>query len=363
MAIDPGNEDWQAELGYANSNLGTLLYDQGRPAEAEVVFEQELDAAKQASVQAPENYARQLRTAQAHAWLSSAQYRLGKFDSAISQRNSEISIYRNALSINPRNRDAQDGLAVSYRALSDTYRCQGNVNAALAAIRESEVQVTDLIQADPENTRSMDQASATLAAFAYLLNASGDRDGAMRTNSKARKFAADLLVKDSSVLMWQLRSIESQLVSAHIASRAEEHAEALEIANAALLLIEKVPVTPLRSSDRIEPLLSALRLVAEESAVLGRTAEAQDAWRRMTATVGTAEAGFFGPEARSNLVLAFRQLGDKDQAETLAAGLREIGYQEPEFMQRLRAADATETAAASRNKQDPASATASPRMD
>ena len=35
VAIDPGNTDWQLEVSYADSNLGTLLFGQGRYAEAD----------------------------------------------------------------------------------------------------------------------------------------------------------------------------------------------------------------------------------------------------------------------------------------------------------------------------------------
>ena len=41
-AKDPDNPDWLAEVGYAHSNLGVLLLEQGRAAEAIAQFRQSL---------------------------------------------------------------------------------------------------------------------------------------------------------------------------------------------------------------------------------------------------------------------------------------------------------------------------------
>ena len=67
VALDPAKAEWQAEIGYANSNLGTLLLGEGRADEAAVRFEAALAVARSLARGAPGDATLQFEVAQSHA--------------------------------------------------------------------------------------------------------------------------------------------------------------------------------------------------------------------------------------------------------------------------------------------------------
>ena len=93
IEIDPANEDWQAEVGYANSNLGTLFYEQDQIDAAGLIFQRELSLAQDAAQGRPATDPQRIRQAQAHAWLADVQLRQGKLNSSAENREAEIKLY------------------------------------------------------------------------------------------------------------------------------------------------------------------------------------------------------------------------------------------------------------------------------
>ncbi|HEY6894484.1 MAG TPA: toll/interleukin-1 receptor domain-containing protein, partial [Rhodanobacteraceae bacterium] len=118
VALDPDKPEWRAEVGYAASNLGTLLLKEGRSAEAATAFERSLAISSALAKSTPDDVGLQLEQAQSHAWLADAREKVGSFDAARAERTAELAIYTSVLGGDPNNNDARRGELVARSALA-----------------------------------------------------------------------------------------------------------------------------------------------------------------------------------------------------------------------------------------------------
>ena len=86
----PSNPEWLAEVGYAHSNLGVLLLEQGRAAQAIPQFQQSLRINRKRAILPGDANLIQLDLAQDRSWLSSAYYANRQLRSALSEREAEL---------------------------------------------------------------------------------------------------------------------------------------------------------------------------------------------------------------------------------------------------------------------------------
>ncbi len=70
MAIEPDNADWQKELGFAYSNLGTLSWDLGDAIAAEGYFRKALDVSGRILQANATDVDQIISHGQSYAWLA-----------------------------------------------------------------------------------------------------------------------------------------------------------------------------------------------------------------------------------------------------------------------------------------------------
>lgn len=342
QAIDPHNLDWQAEVEYANGNLGTLLHDEGQASEAATLFQRALEVAQELARRAPNNATRQFDLAQSHAWLADARADQGRLPDAISERDAEVAIYENMLATNPKNHDAKDGLLVAERELGGLSLARGQIPMALSQLQRAISFAQELLTSDPDNTTVQDHSSAAYADLGEALYFGGDSAGALDAITRARDLAAHLVERDPSVVAWQVRLSRSLLLQT--LTDGIDPLDALRQIQGVLQRLQT-----LRQSTRLDYstrllYVEGLLMSADRNVTLGNLQQSRDDWQQAIAVVhdGTPMEG---PRAQAIQAIALRGLGRAEDAAPLLAHLEAIGYRDPRLARSL-AAISTSTSAA-----------------
>jgi len=151
VRLEPKEPKWKTELGYAYNNLGTLLYQTGRPKEAVPVFQSALKLKQQALGAAPKDRDRLRAVGQSYAWLGDSTEQAGDISAALDARTSERKLYQSLLATDPRDAAALQSLLANRNATSRLLLSRGLVDPALAEARQSVSTAEQLSQLDPTN--------------------------------------------------------------------------------------------------------------------------------------------------------------------------------------------------------------------
>jgi tetratricopeptide (TPR) repeat protein len=331
VARDPHDEDWQVELGYANSNLGTLLYGQGRLDEAGEVFSSELLMSTELSNRAPENYKKQERTAQAHAWLADVLRAQGRFRDAAENRKAEIAIYQSALSRNPTNSDAKEAQAIGEHRIGVIEINQGHIDSAIGWFRRALDLNRELTQLDADNTRWKEIASSTYVSLAQALLYAQNIRAADEAANEAHTIAAKLVARDPSVISWHFRLTDSLLAQSRVKLETGELDDALRLAETAESKLKELKTDRLRSRERLRAMVDTEWLIAKIRTDRRELPQAVEAWETLD-TLVSADGNLPDPAIRAAHALALANLGRTEDASASFAWLAEIGYVDPGFV-------------------------------
>jgi tetratricopeptide (TPR) repeat protein len=140
------------EVSYAESNLGTLFYDQGRYAEAELAFSRALNLMDTVAAGEKRDSARQLEIGIAINWLGKARSALNRSPEALALHHREIALYQNVLKADPANTQAKMLMAVAWQHIGQLEEIQGRSDAAMAAYGTSLVLIRQMRIIEPHNT-------------------------------------------------------------------------------------------------------------------------------------------------------------------------------------------------------------------
>lgn len=331
VGIDPDKAEWKAELGYAYSNLGTLLIKEGRSAEAADHFEQSLRIFAALAQAAPDDVSLTLENAQSQAWLADARERQGQFERASELRKAELATYQSVLSADPNNNDAKRGVFVAGGVLARLSIAKGELAQAADQFRAAAKFADEVTIAEPKNTDWADMSAQTYAEFGEALHFTGESSAARTQIAHATEIAERLIQSDSSVVRWQAYLLSRcQLLKSALEAQAGDHAAALSLAQNVVLRIDG-----LRQDEKSDQLIrwqfaAALLASGDEFRALDRSDDAQCAWERAAAALATDQER---EDALMQTVLAaaLLRLGRRDEAAPILARLQGIGYRHPAF--------------------------------
>lgn len=227
VGLDPANVVWALEPAYAQSNLGTLLFENGRNAEALTAFASARDIFARAHAADPVNVDRVVDLADAEGWVADSLVRLGRLEVALQRREAGAALLKDYVRRNPADRATEARalafeLALARREL-DLGLAGGQRRADSAATG-----LAALVAFDPDNTawrEYLAQARLDRADFAL---AQGRREEALQLHDAARQ-EVDALVKAHpdialwrTSLDWRARKQGLLLLSGSIRRRAAE---------------------------------------------------------------------------------------------------------------------------------------------
>ena len=232
VQIDPNNAAWQAEIGYAASNLGTLLFKRGENLRAEAAFRKALAVSQRAADAKPGDEQLQFDLAQSHSWVADALARRGRFDEAASERAIELSIYR-ALSL--RKSSTRFEYAIINNLIAKA-RIDAELNRLSLAIREMNINVEraeTLFQSDYENQEFFELLGISILALAEFSNNAGDLVGADQLLNRLQVLIDSRGSAAKSTPSWQLRQANMLLLRSEVSLKRRDISAALRYAKPA----------------------------------------------------------------------------------------------------------------------------------
>lgn len=313
-ALDPRNDDWQAEAGYAESALGVMLLAEGRATDATHAFERNLAVFQQLSQRHPQDINLELELGQSYAWLADAQRVTGRLRAARVERETELAIYRRVLMQDPALRQAKFSTMVALQVLG---RMALDVDEPARArpLLEDAAQRGEALRADePAN---MDLA-ATLAITEVDLGeaafAQGDIERASAAQANAQGLLTTALAHDDRVDLWRQYRDHADLLRAAIAGQDGRHEEALRLDETVLARLG----SPTPADAEALRLQGRAHLQSgDDLAALGRSVEALVHWRLIQSELST-PIETQDPMLLGVLEQAERRLGRTGDADRLA---------------------------------------------
>ena len=205
VKLDPTRAEWRVEVAYANNNLGTLLFEQGRPEEALVAFRAALAVFDAERLRAPKDKARAVDTANSRAWIADSLLRLGRPRDAHVERQAAANLLAEASANAPSDNRLAARSVATQLALARLELDLGRIAAGRSRSRAATARLRELAALDPTNKRwaeylmvgEMD--AADLAAWSGSLreariahDAAAARLATLRTGDDAKRWRADL---------------------------------------------------------------------------------------------------------------------------------------------------------------------------
>lgn len=337
IAIDPTNLEWQMEGIYADTNLGVMLHDQGRFAEAAATFENALVEREKLAVGDPSNPQFKKSLIEGLSWLMSARELQGRLADSIVAGERQIELLKPLVSDPAADTDYKRQAAVAYLTLGRVNAARGDLAAGTDYLRRS-LEVADrLSAAEPANTFWLGRGAWARFELARALLAAGSIDTASELIRGGCDMADRLVARDRSVVDWNL-GLRSECLElrTRIAMRrgalAEAREEAEELVSVAAAEAAKgqsvVAQRTLANAYLVQGLASRSTGDSKASAQAFRNAAAS--WPRNASEP---------PAQLARRVLILKGSGRADEASNLAAKLERMGYREPLYLSDSRSLD------------------------
>jgi tetratricopeptide (TPR) repeat protein len=327
VALEPGKLEWRKESGYADSNVATLLLDQGRAREAVALFEASLRKSRQIMDSQPD-VPNQIDFTQGLSWLSSARLAAGDVAAARRDREAEIAHYRRMLRADGNNHQVEERLLYALRFLAELHLAGGDIDRAGRDLDEAATLSRRLLALEPDNTGWI-KASAHIALDRAEIQLARHDPGVGTQLAAANARIEALLVRDPRNFLWR-RDLQAPalLLAARMPGGPGAAKQALD---KALRELETLHArTP--HDRRVRGLLAqALMLEGDASLRGGDRAAASRNWRRGLALLPTAPAPL-EPDSRGIRAGLLARSGAAAAAAADLADLRRIDYRHPGYV-------------------------------
>ena len=202
VAIDPKNDAWQAEVGYANANLGTVLLGDGRANEAVAAFGESLAIKQQLVARKPGDRDLLADLGQGFAGRADAELMSGDLRSALADRTAERRIYLDLLSSRPGEPDTTESLIVNRHAVAKILLQQDRTAEAITELELATRSALDLIKTNPGNTQFRQRLPLLYLLLGQAQIQSGRLAAASESAHEALDTAESLSRADPTVSNW-----------------------------------------------------------------------------------------------------------------------------------------------------------------
>ena len=237
-ASDPNNDDWRAEVAYADSALGVLFLDNGRAAEAVPAFARSLAVDTVLAERHPTDLNAQVNLGQGHAWLADALQKRGHLADARRHRDIELSIYRAVLRVDPTLRQAKFSMIIALQTLGQLQVLKNDQAEALANFGDAASSAEALLATERDNMDLTAVAANGQVELGETLLATGQISAARTAQHSADMLLGAALAHDQTVALWRDYSHRAALLEAAIAAKRNELERASQIARSVLHSLE-----------------------------------------------------------------------------------------------------------------------------
>ena len=326
VALGPDNMKWRMEKQYADFDLGVLLYDQRRFAEAAALFSSALKTIEAISTADPTNRDYQVQTAESLTWLADALAAVGRYDEAIAARQRDIALLQ-SLFAKTDDVDYRSRLVPAQRTLAALYRDRGQRDLAIEQFQLAIRNADALAALEPDNAEWLSRGVTTHAALAWEFLNEGRTAEAANEARVVCSGAGKLMTRDARKPDYRRGYQSCMTLRASVALRSGAKDEALQFANRA--------IDTARSVHTIDPVEDAhfiartYWLLGNVQQAIGNAPAARTAWTSALAAI-PANA----PEKPDETALhaaILELLGRGTEAASLRRRLDQLGYRNPEF--------------------------------
>jgi tetratricopeptide (TPR) repeat protein len=326
LAIEPDNVEWQKELGFAYSNLGTLSWDQGDAIAAEEYFRKALAVSEKLLQADATDVDRLVSHGQSYAWLADALIRQAKVSDARNARLGEIALYARLDAGRSDNALIRNSTATAMYRLAQIEMAAGELLEAVARAEAAARAFDQLLAMEPDNLKQADRTSMAHAVLGEAQLHLGHAEQARASLRRSIDIAERLVARDKDVAQWRDQNLAlPQVTLARVHAR---HGDT----QAARTLFATVARNLSGSITRDKPDPRTLRLYCAALAGQARLADHADALWLAIASLLTRQQGSQGPDGLVLLAEAQAALGRLDDARAIATGLAAKGYRHPDFV-------------------------------
>jgi tetratricopeptide (TPR) repeat protein len=323
LKLDPNSMKWRMEEQYADANLGVVLYEQRRFAEAASQFAQALRTIEALATADPRNADYRTQLAESLAWLADAQMSEGQIDAATRTRQRHVAMLNTLLAASGDDVQYRQRLIQAHRALGTLYAYRGRMQPAAEQFAAAVADAETLARIEPANRQWQQYGADARLNLADTLLATGSRAEAAAETETACAAIRQLLARDPNVQRWRMAQRDCLMMQAELARQSRDGAEALSYAEQAVTGAKSV-----KGSDAAADayaVAKAYRLTGDIKRGLGDLAGARAAWSAGFAVLpnGTAER----PAEMGERAILLQRIGRSGQADQIDAKLRAIGYQ------------------------------------
>jgi len=179
VQTDPGNADWQYELGISNERVGIVLMEQGNLPTALQSFRDRLAIGQRLAHADPGNAGWQRDLSVCYEKVGDVLVALGNLAEALQSYRDAVAIRERLAQTDPGNAEWQRDLSVSYEKVGDVLVALGNLRAALQSCRDGLAIRERLEQADPGHAGWQRDLSASYEKVGDVLVALGSLPAAL----------------------------------------------------------------------------------------------------------------------------------------------------------------------------------------
>jgi len=321
VALQPDNLKYRMEVQYADANLGIVLYDQRRFAEAVAQFKDALSTMEAIATADPNNKTYQQGVAEALNWLADAERSRGNYADGIPARQRTVAAYANLYN-QSRDTKIRDRLSSAQRYLGTFYSETGQTALADQQFRAAIANADALTAIEPHNALWLSSGAAARLNLARLLLVNGNPTEADVHTAAACRTFQELLRRPSPRPEWRKGPYVCAVLRAGIAMAAGNRDQALAEAQQSVSAARRA-----QTADKIEDayrLARAYRLVGDAERDRGDLAAARAAWAQGLAAVPADVAE--RPDEMQDHATLLQRIGRNDEAAQLTAKLRAMGY-------------------------------------
>jgi tetratricopeptide (TPR) repeat protein len=317
LALEPDNIKWRMESLYGAENLGILLYNQRRFAEAARQLQEVVGPIAGLAAMDPGNLDHRNQLSTTLAWLADTQRSLGNLDTAVALRRRQIALLEQPSSAGS-DVELSSQEVIAHQALGVLLLSRGKLEEAITELRSAVSRADQLVEIDSTSAIWRSQAATARLWLASALLAAGRKDeAAAQTDSGCAILSA--LRANADVFG---RRTTCAIMRARLALATGDDANAVAKASEALSLARQT-----HNDDRLKDrftIASIQRITGDAQRGLGNEQAAQAAW---TSALGTLPQGT--PELPAEMdehATILQRLGRSDDALPIIQRLNAMGY-------------------------------------
>jgi tetratricopeptide (TPR) repeat protein len=326
VALSPDSMKYRMEEQYADTNLGVVLTDQRRFAEAAARFEEAQRTMEAIATADPGNKDYQKSVAESLAWLADAKLAMGDIRGAVTARQRDVAILER-LYAQSGDVDYQQRLLPARRMLGVAYATGGQMEPAEQQFRAAVEEADRLIPKEPNNTNWLEYGYKARLELAKQLLFTGDRQRAAELVRQACSSVDELLRRDAGKPGWRAGLSRCRMFQARLALANGNKDQALQIAQQSVAASKSVHTGSPAEDTYLVAL--AYRLVGDVQRQLGNTEGARSAWQ--AALSALPQGGMEQPNEMAERSSILERLGRAEEAQQLARRLSQMGYHDPEM--------------------------------